>query len=345
MGVKAKPRAGAALGVTTAGLSSSLREELSSLLLQTYELWDPGWVNFNWRAYTYDHVQRVRGLALTLAAREGADPAVVELAALLHDITKPYDGDYVTDGNGKRAVDGNGYWHNETRPPGRSNAVTELYDRLGLAGTPHNESGAVIAGELLRARGIDEGVVVAVCCTIADHLRPSPDVPTESRCLYDADTIDANIGLPAFVRNIYIHLHYRDVRKRSDEPPTDEMLRESPLDYLGPYVGERLPAWSLGKRNDFVPRLLCGASVEIADERLRRLDAVWTQLRAELGRYDEMAKRGCLGVVLYFMGRREEPSVDALVAELRDVWARDADPTPEALALIRDLDREVRGVT
>ncbi|HEU0079685.1 MAG TPA: hypothetical protein VFQ76_18650, partial [Longimicrobiaceae bacterium] len=32
------------------------------------------------------HVHRVRGAALRLAAEEGADPFVTELAALLHDV-------------------------------------------------------------------------------------------------------------------------------------------------------------------------------------------------------------------------------------------------------------------
>ena len=74
-----------------------LVQHLDRLLLQTYALWKPGWVTFNWRRYTYDHVQRVRALALSLCAEEGGDTAVTELAALLHDITKPYDGEIIVD--------------------------------------------------------------------------------------------------------------------------------------------------------------------------------------------------------------------------------------------------------
>ena len=110
-----------------------LINELELLVRQTFELWDVGWVTFNWRAYTWDHVQRVRGLALTLCRASGGDEMVTELAALLHDLTKPYDGEVLVDAAGQRVVDEQGYWRNAVRAPQRSNAVTALYDRLGQA--------------------------------------------------------------------------------------------------------------------------------------------------------------------------------------------------------------------
>jgi putative nucleotidyltransferase with HDIG domain len=330
--------------VTRAANGQALVAGLEDLVRETYLLWEPGWVNFNWRGYTYDHVQRVRGLAHTLCLRQEGDCRVVELAALLHDITKAYDGEYVLDADGKRAVDERGYWRNAVRPPNAENEVTRLVDRMGLAGQLHNESGAAIAYELLVARRVDERLAVAVAETIADHLMPAADVPVESRCLYDADTIDANIGLPAFVRNIYIHLHYRDARKRPDEPTTDVLLRDAPAEYLVPYIRERLPDWSAGKRRDFVPKLLTGAAVEVAERRLARLEAVWARLAAELDDWPARCTDGCLGVVLHFMRHREEPSIDGEVAHLRDAWLAEAPRTPEATRLVRDLDAEVRGV-
>jgi len=45
---------------------SALISELDRLVAETCELWDAGWVTFNWRRYTYDHVQRVRALTATL---------------------------------------------------------------------------------------------------------------------------------------------------------------------------------------------------------------------------------------------------------------------------------------
>lgn len=318
-------------------------EDLEALVRETYLLWEPGWVNFNWRGYTYDHVQRVRGLARALALREDADGRVVELAALLHDITKAYDGDYVLDADGKRAVDERGFWMNALRPPQGANEVTRLYDRLGLAGSLHNVSGAAVAYELLVARRVDDRLAAAVAQTIADHLMPPADVPIESRCLYDADTIDANIGLPAFVRNIYIHLHYRDARKRPDEPDTETLLRDAPQEYLVPYIRERLPDWSAGKRRDFVPKLLTTAAVDVAERRLARLEGVWTRLRDELDDWPTQCVNGCLGVVLQLMRHRDEPSIDGEVAGLREAWLPAGPRTADAAELVRDLDAEVRG--
>jgi putative nucleotidyltransferase with HDIG domain len=330
--------------VTRAANGQALVADLEDLVRETYLLWEPGWVNFNWRGYTYDHVQRVRGLAHTLCLREEGDCRVVELAALLHDITKAYDGDYVLDADGKRAVDERGYWRNAVRPPSAGNEVTRLYDRMGLAGHLHNESGAAVAYELLVARRVDERLAAAVAQTIADHLMPAADVPVESRCLYDADTIDANIGLPAFVRNIYIHLHYRDARRRPDEPDTDALLLDAPQEYLGPYVRERLPDWSSGKRRDFVPKLLTPSSVDLAERRLARLEDVWVRLAAEIDDWPAQCANGCLGVVLYLMRHRDEPSIDGEVTLLREAWLAAGSRTPEAARLVRDLDAEVHGV-
>ncbi|MBU0607771.1 MAG: HD domain-containing protein [Armatimonadetes bacterium] len=50
--------------------------------------WPPQWEGFHWPGYTLEHTTRVRNLALALGEQEGADPGVVEPAALLHDIAK-----------------------------------------------------------------------------------------------------------------------------------------------------------------------------------------------------------------------------------------------------------------
>jgi uncharacterized protein len=60
--------------------------------------WPPQWEGFHWPGYTYEHTLRVRSLALTLAEREGADPVVVEPAALLHDIAKAEGREHATIG-------------------------------------------------------------------------------------------------------------------------------------------------------------------------------------------------------------------------------------------------------
>lgn len=323
---------------------TALIAELDELVAETYRLWDSGWVTFNWRSYTYDHVQRVRGLARTLCMREEGDPLVCELASLLHDITKPYDGEHVVDAEGKRVVDANGFWHNAPRPPARSNEVTALYDALGLAGQLHNVSGAVVAEHLLRRRGVDAVTCERVAQAIHDHLRTPSGAPVESCCLSDADTIDANIGLPAFVRNIYIHLHFRDQRLAPGDVPTDVLLREAPLDYLRPYICESLPLWSEGKQRDFVPALFTAAGVRIAQERLAALTAAWDLLRRELDAFEVASKRGAMAVVLHFMRHRDDPSIAEETTCLCETWLAADHVLPEARALVERLQREMAGL-
>ncbi|MHB1294890.1 MAG: HD domain-containing protein [Anaerolineae bacterium] len=321
-----------------------LFKQLDALVCETYALWPAGWCTFNWRAYTYDHVQRVRGLALSLCRREGGDPEVTELAALLHDITKPYDGEYVLGPDGQRAVDAQGLWRNELRPPLGANRVTALHDTLHLEGSLHNVSGAAIAERLLRDAGLPDITVQRVAAAIRDHLIPPADASLESGCLYDADTIDANIGLPAFVRNIYIHLHFRDERRKPEEPPTDVLLRDAPLDYLVPYVRENLPRWTQGKQRDFVPRLRTQAARDLALERLDRLSATWAAMAEELEAFATTSRSGQLAVVLHYMMHRDEPSIAAETDYLAHTWLPSNGATPAARSLIEHLQRESAGL-
>ncbi|MFP3897355.1 MAG: HD domain-containing protein [Anaerolineales bacterium] len=319
----------------------TLLDELERLLKETYSLWDPGWVTFNWRAYTYDHVQRVRGLALNICHEEGGDARVVELAALLHDITKPYDGEYVTDDEGERLVDDRGYWQNRVRQPTRHNIVTDLYDELELTDEPHNESGAVVARHLLQSRGLSPSTCKRVARTIRHHLLAPETAPIESRCLSDADTIDANIGLPAFVRNIYIHLHFHDLRKAPEEPSVATLLQEKPSEYLKPYIIDNLPRWVRGKRRDFVPRLRTDAAREIALARLERLEGIFQRLEKEARIFPSNGDHQYLEIVLHYMHHREDPSIAEETEALAENWpphrARGRD-------LIRWLQREMNGL-
>jgi putative nucleotidyltransferase with HDIG domain len=322
---------------------SALLHDLEQMLQETYALWDEGWVTFNWRGYTYDHVQRVRGLAVNLCRQEGGDVAVTELAALLHDITKPYDGEYLVDENGKRVVDEHGYWQNEVRRPTRQNHVTELYETLGLAGTLHNDSGAVLARHLLLEHGVDEELADRVAGVIRDHLIPAEDVPIESRCLYDADTIDANVGLPAFVRNIYINLHFYDARHANGGPPIATVLRDRPLEFLQPYVTENLPRWSEGKRRDFVPKLLTAAGRRLSEERMDRLDGFFACMAQELDGFSANGRHDCLNAVLHYMLHTDDPSISFETAYLAERWLS-PDDDPQVCEFVRHLREEMDGV-
>ncbi|MBI2939343.1 MAG: HD domain-containing protein [Chloroflexi bacterium] len=247
--------------------------ELEGLVRSTYQLWDEVWVGFSWRNYTFDHVQRVRALARALARREGADDRVVEFAGLLHDLTKPYDGEIVVR-DGKRVLDESGFWRNELVAPSRHNRVTRLYDQLGLAGTVHHVSGGQIATALLAENGFDEDFCAAVRECIEAHLKMGPESSPAGRCLYDADTIDANIGLPAFYRNIQITMNRmeKDYSRRGEA--LNAYLAENLETFLNPYLRERIPSWNAGKRDDFIPKLATAAGREVAAERVDQLDRV-----------------------------------------------------------------------
>ncbi len=328
---------------------------LDRLVKETCSLWEAGWVTFNWRGYTYDHVRRVRGLALTIFDGEAVQPdqavesgaeqrSILELASLLHDITKPYDGEYMTDASHKRIVDEKGYWRNEVRKPARHNLVTDLYDELGLTGMLHHESGAILAYHLLRQTGFDQAFAEQVAQAIRDHLQPSREAALVGRCLYDADTIDANIGLPAFVRNIYINSHFYDTRRDPGEPELETLLRTKPIDYLRPYIVSKLPGWSEGKERDLVPRLLTATARSLAANRLDRLRTIWRCLANELDAFEWYGSHGRLAVVLHFMSHTDDPSIAAETEYLARCWSRTNGATIEACEMVTQLEREMAGV-
>jgi putative nucleotidyltransferase with HDIG domain len=324
--------------------NAALLREFDELARETYHCWDEGWVGFTWQNYTYDHVQRVRKLAYTLGQLEGVDLEVLELAALLHDLTKSYDGEVVTDPQGKRILDESGFWHNEMRPPLARNRVTELYDQLGLTGQLHSESGAAVARALLIERGLSPALCERVAQVIRSHLRPGDGAPPEGLALYDADTIDANCGLPAFLRNIHIHLHFREVRAGPEEEPLDTLLRDHPFDYLEPYIQERLPSWAAGKRRDFIPRLTTQAGRQIGRERLDRLNCTFQAMAEELHAFGSNSRRGRLAVVLYFMRHRDNPLLSEQLAFLEERWLHLNGATPEAHAFVTAIRRETEGL-
>jgi len=318
--------------------------ELDALVKHTCQLWEPGWVAYNWRGYTYDHIQRVRGLAVTLAEREAADCETVETAALLHDVTKPYDGDYLTDSQGKRLVDGDGYWISATREPVGQNEVTLLYDRLALRGQVHSRSAAAVAWHLLRKRGVGHDVRNRVAEAVQEHLGPSSDASIEARCLYDADLIDANIGLPAFIRHIYIHRHFYDTRRAPGQSAFHALMESAARNYLEPYVREALSRWIEGKERDFPPQLRTEAGLGIAHERLLRIRLVARDLTLELEDWDAGVRYGSLAVMLYLLGRSDDPSIAEEVAVLSNGWQDRYNTYPHTSEFITALALETAGL-
>lgn len=317
--------------------------ELDELVRETTTCWDAGWVGFTWQNYTYDHVQRVRNLARTLGQREGVDLQVLETAALLHDVTKGYDGEIFADEQGRRILDEEGFWHNEMRLPTKRNHVTDLYDQLGLAGQLHNESGAAVAWQLLAEYGMPISFCDHVAQVIRSHLRPGGDTLPEGLVLYDADTIDANCGLPAFLRNIYIHLHFREVRAGPEEETLDTLLRNHPRDYLETYIRQGLPSWAMGKRRDFLPRLTTLAGKDVARDRLARLEQSAQEFSEELEAFDVNRHQGRLAVILYFMNHRDNPELSEQLAFVEREWLYQNGATSGAAALVASIRRQMEG--
>jgi HD superfamily phosphohydrolase YqeK len=315
---------------------------LDELVRQTHLLWDQEWVGFSWRNYTFEHMQRVRGLSRTLAREEGADLRVVEFAATLHDVTKSYDGEIVVGPDGKRILDENGFWKNETLQPRRTNQVTELYDRLELAGTLHNVSGGRIAATLLGELAYPPGFTTPVEQAIREHLSGGGDASPEGKVLYDADTIDANIGLPAFYRNIQISLHGQDNQYAKRGERFVDWLRENLAPFLDGYLKEKIPTWIDGKQRDFVAKMTTEAGRRAAQRRIDRLRQVNDGLVEEMERLEDALERGRLAVVRYFMENRSNPQMTQQLALLEQRWSGD-NHVPTTAELLRLIREEVEG--
>jgi len=316
---------------------------LDGLVRETYQLWDQEWVGFSWRNYTYDHVRRVRTLALSLAAEEGemVDTRVLDVAAVLHDITKPYDGEALMR-DGQRVVDERGYWRNTVLPPARANDITRLYDALGLSGSVHNISGARVAEALLAERGYPPGIREHVGEVIVSHLKMTLATSREGRCLYDADTIDANIGLPALYRNIQISVHRLEKDLRAQDTTVDAYLAAHLRDLLRTYVADRWPAWIAGKGRDFVPRLATAAGRRRALARLARLEGALVVMQAEVERGDPETAVGYLAPIIHFIGNRRNPSLSEDLTVLERRWpSSSAHPAAHLIELLR---RECEGM-
>jgi hypothetical protein len=317
--------------------------ELEELVRSTYQLWDEDWVGFSWRNYTFDHVQRVRALSRTLAAREGAEARVLEFATLLHDITKSYDGEIMMK-DGQRVLDANGFWRNEYLPPARRNLVTDLYDELGLKGSVHHDSGARIAAHLLAERGYSAVFCAHVAEIIRSHLKVTDHSSLEGGIIYDADTIDSNIGLPALYRNIMIVLRGRDKQAQAQgRPDATAELEADPAAFFRPWILERLPTWVGSKHRDFVTKMTTASGKALADARIDRLGRLVEELAHELSDFDYNVRHGRLAVLWYFARNRKGATLSRQLPHLEGEWLPSNGTNEHAVAFVRALRDEAAG--
>jgi putative nucleotidyltransferase with HDIG domain len=285
--------------------------EIEQVVIHTFGLWDVTRIGFSWRKYYLDHTRQVQNLAMRLAADLDGDPEQLRYAAILHDITKRYDGAILKDTEGKNVIDQEGFWLNETVSPARGNWVTDLYDRLELHGQIHHVSGAVLTEHVLREYGLPESFVRPVAKVVRGHLKGKvpPEVfderyrEVEVRILYDADTLDPNVGLTAFYRNIQIN--------------AGRALGGEPVD-LRAYV-ENLPRW-VNMKDSFRDQMLTERGKEICDQRQARNREVVRLLHEELASEEVNRKYGLLGAVEYLFTNPEDPSLHEHAAGLRHAW-------------------------
>ena len=288
-------------------------KELEDLVNETYSLWDHNRVGFQWRHYTWNHTMRVRAMSMELGRREGGDVTKLEVAGTLHDITKRYDGEILSDENGKRVVNHDGLWLNEQLMPSRENLVTRLYDENSLGGTVHHESGAVITEKILAMYDFDQDFVDAVRAIVLAHLKPMNLTEerydflygnVENQILYDADTMDPNVGYTAFFRNVHIH-SYSAIR------------RNGKFD-LEEYA-QSLPRW-VNSKQAFVEHLLTESAKEVGQARQDRNRALMGLIEAEVGDMETNRKYGLLGIIEYFVSDTEDPHFMNQLTYLKEHW-------------------------
>jgi hypothetical protein len=227
--------------------------------------------------------------------------------------------------------------------PDRTNRVTDIYQELGLTGSLHNISGARVAAVLLSERGLDEGAIKRVVYAIEQHLRPEAGASIEARALYDADTIDSNIGIPAFYRNIQISLHRLEQSLPERGDSLDRLLGPGLQEYLGVYLRDRVPSWIQGKHNDFVSRLTTESGRSFGIARIERLSSVMSDCVAELDDFDAAFRRGRLSIIHRFMTNRADPTLADELMVMSDGWRSQVGLTEGASALVDLARRESEG--
>lgn len=330
-------------GCATPPISSAARA-LWALIEDTFGLWSHKRVGFSWRNYYLEHTVRVRNLCLSLAEHEAADAPALELAAILHDITKRFDGPFLTRPNGDRAVDRHGLWLTEPMLPdkGEENLVTRLYRFGDEYGRPHSESGANIAHTLLLLEGVEPELAAEAASIVRAHLQPADasrdTLSTEQRILCDADMLDSNLGLVAFYRNVQIHIHRR--------------VQETGEADLKAYV-EYVPRWLTSKER-FLPKCHTVTARRMAERRLERCLHHHRAMVAELDDFDRCRRFGLLGVFDFFMSTIDDPdffqelecleadNLPALRSELSSLASGDREASERALARAEQFCRELR---
>jgi uncharacterized protein len=190
----------------------------------------------------FDHVQRVARLAAQIAQAEGADQAIVQAAALLHDA------------------------HDHRQPP---TANQRAY---------HHHASSDFAAQILAAEGWPADRIAAVQhCIRAHRFRDSSEPPhtLEAKILFDADKLDA-IGAVGVIRAVGYALTHANPAYAEPSPQflsSGETLADEPHSAYHEYL------FKLRKLKD---RLYTPTAQAIATERHRVMEEFFEQLRSEM---------------------------------------------------------------
>ena len=312
--------------------SDPVYQEIEALVTSTYGLWDEMRQGFSWRNYYMNHTRRVLTLSCQMGEDSGADVKQLAYAAILHDITKRFDGEIKRDESGQAILNEEGFWLNQTVSPARANWVTEAYDRLNLHGQIHHVSGATMTELVLREFGLERSFIRPVAKIVRGHLKGK--VPAEVfeeryrepevRLLYDADTIDPNVGYTAFYRNIQINAG------RAAQKGVTIDLR----DYIA-----TLPRW-VNSKDQFYQHMLTERAREVCADRQARNRATMAALNEELEDFELNRRYGLLGVVEHLLTNPEDPSLREHARALSEEWLPERE---KALAAEAEFDRDLAG--
>ena len=166
---------------------------------------------------------------------------------------------------------------------------------------------------ILRDYGFPEDFCDGVGSIIRTHLKPSEsnlektrefNENLEGRILHEADTIDSNLGLVAFFRNIGIH--------------TYSMMQRTGKADLKDYI-EGIPRW-LNMKEDFLPRMQTNTGRKRGEERQKRNWEIWSLIEKEKEDFELNEKYGILGIVKYFMSCCEDPNMQEQMAYVENEW-------------------------
>jgi len=182
----------------------------------------------------FDHAERVCRLALFISEKEGGDPIVLEIAALLHDVG------YVSLAALKREL--------IIGDSGEEHRIFENY----LAGTAdHAELSARIARNLLKETGLSEERIEQICTVIREHDKPNK-TSLEAKILNDGDALE-RCGA-TWIARAFQRISAFD-RRLSIETVIDRYLKPSGKHPRHTKTAQRIMEKRIAYQNNFIEQL------------------------------------------------------------------------------------------